>query len=214
MVLSASEQLAHVIELCLDRAEAVHADHSPEHRPTFLVVIDGPAGAGKTTLSHQLAPHLTWHDANGYRHEAVVVHLDDMYEGWEDGPAGGAECVGKQVIAPISAGKPGSYRRYDWAEGRFAERHEVAPVPFLVVEGSGAGAGLRHAPTQPAVLIWLDADDEERVNRVLARDGEHLRAELERWIEAERAHFTADGTRDRADVVLRRDATHGQWVPA
>src|SRR5262245_52752501 len=50
----------------------------------FLVVVDGPAGSGKTTLADQLAPRVG--DGSGGR--AQVVHMDDLYEGWAAGPDG------------------------------------------------------------------------------------------------------------------------------
>ncbi|MGO1280054.1 MAG: AAA family ATPase, partial [Cellulosimicrobium funkei] len=39
---------------------------------TRLVVVDGPAGSGKTTLAAQLEAALP----------AQVLHMDDLYEGW------------------------------------------------------------------------------------------------------------------------------------
>jgi len=212
MVLSKSDELANIIELCLTRSEEAHPDLPRSHRPPVVLAIDGPAGAGKTTLSHHLAPRLVWEDDSGYRREAAIVHLDDLYNGWADGPAGGARRVAEQVLKPLAKRKPGRYHRYDWTRGEFAEPHDVEPVPFLVVEGSGAGAGVAQVPQLAAVLVWLDADDDERIARVLARDGEDLREDLEQWIDAEHRHFAADGTRDRADVTLRRDTQRGQWV--
>jgi len=120
--------------------------------------------------------------------------------------------VAEQVLKPLAKRKPGRYHRYDWHRGEFAEAHEVEPTPYLIVEGSGAGAGVAQVPKLAAVLVWLDADDSERIARVLARDGEDLREDLAGWVEAERRHFAADGTRERADVILRRDTERGQWV--
>jgi len=212
MVLSKSHELADLVQLCLARSEEAHPDLPPRRRPPLVIAIDGPAGAGKTTLSHHLAPLLTWEDDSGYRREATIVHLDDLYDGWADGPAGGARRVADQVLKPLAKRKPGRYHRYDWHRGQFAEPHDVPAVPFLIVEGSGAGAGVAEAPKLPTVLVWLDADDPERIARVLARDGEDLREELEAWVAAEQAHFAADRTRQRADLVLRRDTQRGQWV--
>ena len=41
-----------------------------------------------------------------------------------------------------------------------------------------------------------------RLARGLARDGEALRDEWLRWAEREQAHFAADRTRERADVLV------------
>lgn len=213
MVLTQSEELAALVALCRARSEAANPEVPHHRRAPVVVAIDGPAGAGKTTLSQHLAPLLTWEDGDGYQRDAPVVHLDDLYAGWADGPSGGANRLAKNVLAPLAAGRPGRYRRYEWATDQFAEPHEVARAPYLIVEGSGSGAGAAQVPAMDSVLVWLDADDKDRVARVLARDGEHLRAELEDWMKAERQHFAADRTRDRADVVLRRDTNLGRWVP-
>ena len=43
-----------------------------------VIAIDGPAGAGKTTLAHEiflaLSPKMT----------VNVIHMDDLYDGWEN----------------------------------------------------------------------------------------------------------------------------------
>ena len=46
---------------------------------TKIVTIDGPAGSGKTTLADELSISLS--DGNG---PMSVVHLDELYEGWDD----------------------------------------------------------------------------------------------------------------------------------
>jgi len=46
---------------------------------TKIVTIDGPAGSGKTTLADELS--ISMSDANG---PMSVVHLDELYEGWDD----------------------------------------------------------------------------------------------------------------------------------
>jgi len=154
-----------------------------------LVVIDGPAGSGKTTLAAQLGAELS----------AQVIHMDDLYEGWTGMSAGVGRLV-EQVLAPLAAGRPGSYRRYDWTLGGFAELHEVPLAPFLVVEGCGAGA--RRVAPLTTLLVWVEADDELRLARGLARDGEDAREHWIGWMATEREVYAAEGTAQRADVVL------------
>lgn len=155
-----------------------------------LVVLDGPAGSGKTTLAAQLGVALG----------AQVVHLDDLYEGWEDGPDGGARRLRERVLEPLASGRPGRYDRYDWVEGRWAESHAVPPAPFLVVEGCGAGA--QAVDGFDRLLVWVEADDAERLRRGLERDGEHAREHWLRWMADEAAHYARERTRARADVLL------------
>lgn len=159
-------------------------------RRTRLVCVDGPAGSGKTTLATQLA----------LRFACQVVHLDDLYEGWEAGPDGGARRLGEWVLEPLEAGRPGRYLRYDWVRGEYAEAHGVEPAPVLVVEGCGAGA--RQVDGRAALRVWVEADDAVRLSRGLARDGSDAREHWLRWMADERTHYATERTRERADVRL------------
>ncbi|MEV0705904.1 AAA family ATPase [Saccharopolyspora sp. NPDC050389] len=154
-----------------------------------LVVVDGPAGSGKTTLAAQLAEALP----------AQVVHMDDLYEGWS-GMAGGVERLGAQVLDPLAAGRDGRYQRYDWHVGAFAEWHDVPRAPYLVVEGCGAGA--RRFADLTTFLVWVEAEDAERLTRGIERDGDDARSHWRAWMAAERAVYQAEGTARRADVRL------------
>lgn len=154
-----------------------------------LVCVDGPAGSGKTTLAAALAPLLG----------AQIIHMDDLYEGWS-GLEQGPERLLEWVLAPLAAGTPGRYRRYDWGLGRYVERHTVPLADFLVVEGVGA-ASLLTEPFAPFV-VWVEAPEDVRLARGIARDGAALEGEWRRWMVAEAEHHRANGTRERADVVL------------
>lgn len=157
-----------------------------------LVCVDGPAGSGKTTLAAQLADAL----------EAPVVHMDDLYEGWEAGPGGGAARLREWVLEPRGAGEPARYRRYDWVDGQWAEWHEVRTEVHLVVEGCGSAARQVDAFPGGVLRLWVEADDDERLRRGLARDGEAARDQWLRWMRDEAEHFARENTRERADVRL------------
>lgn len=154
-----------------------------------LVLVDGPAGSGKTTLAAQLGAALP----------AQVVHLDDLYEGWT-GLLAGVRRLEEDVLAPLAAGADGRYRRYDWHAGAYAETHEVPRAPALVVEGCGAGA--RRLAPLTTLLVWVEADDALRLERGLRRDGDAARDHWHAWMAQEREVYAAEATRERADVRL------------
>jgi hypothetical protein len=52
------------------------------------------------------------------------------------------------------------------------------------------------------VSVFVDAVVALRMRRGLERDGEDYRAQWQRWADQEGAVFTADATRQRADLVL------------
>ncbi len=162
---------------------------APRLGRTRLVVVDGPAGSGKTTLAGRLAAEL----------DAPVVHADDLLAGWGD-LEGWWERLHEQVLTPLAAGRPGRYRRYDWDAAAFAEWHEVAAADHLVVEGCGSA---RRAADEVAVVrVWVEAPDDVRLQRGLARDGEAMRPQWLAWMQGEADHFAAEATRDRADVLV------------
>lgn len=159
-----------------------------------LVCVDGPAGSGKTTLAAALGEGFEelGHGA------ARVVHMDDLYAGWSGLP--GIDAQLGDLLVPLGEGRPGSYRRYDWVEGRFAEQVVVPWAPLVVLEGVGAGAA-RFAPLV-TVLVWVEAPYDERRRRGLERDGEAFAPHWEQWARDEAELFTREQTRERADVVV------------
>jgi uridine kinase len=153
-----------------------------------LVCIDGPSGSGKTTLAARLAAALG---------DPPVLHMDDIYPGW-DGLAAAVPLLHDQVVAPLAAGRPACYRRYDWHRGEFAEVHDLGTPDVLIIEGAGCGA--RVIAERASLLLWIEAPRDERFRRGIARDGETYRPHWERWARQEAAHFAAESTACRADV--------------
>lgn len=181
---SPSEAAADVLRLLADRPATLGRGR--------LLCVDGPAGSGKTTLGRACAA------AYAGAGTARLVHMDDLYDGWS-----GLGSVAEQLttlLRPLAAGEPGHYRRYDWHAGAFAETVRVPPVDLLVVEGVGSGS--RPVADLCTLLVWVTAPSGLRLARGLERDGEHLRQEWERWRQDEEAHFAADGTPARADLVV------------
>ncbi|WP_346623434.1 ATP-binding protein [Blastococcus montanus] len=170
-------------------AERVRAA-GPRLGGTRLVCIDGPAGSGKTTLAARLADVLPG---------TTTIHMDDVYAGWT--LTGAASRLSAGVLRPLAEGRPGAYHRYDWVAGRFSPDPTPVPVPrVLVVEGCGSAS--RAVDPWAALRVWVEADASLRLARGLARDGAHLAGEWRRWQRTEAAHFAADRTRARADVVV------------
>lgn len=157
-----------------------------------LVCLDGPAGAGKTTLARRLAGRAARHGSTR------VVGMDDLYAGW-----GGLAAVGAQLdslLVPLASGSAGRYRRWDWHASSYVEEVVVEPVDLLVLEGVGSFAAA-HAALVTA-LVWVTAPREVRTARVLARDGELATPYLPAWQRDEDRHHAAQGTRARADLVV------------
>lgn len=153
-----------------------------------LVCVDGPAGAGKTTLAAELAA-LT---------PATAVHMDDLYEGWDGLPAIDAQLG--DLLEPLAARRPGSYRRWDWLAGGWAETVSVAPAELLILEGVGSGAAAySHLQT---VLVWVEAPYDLRMRRSIGRDGGAFAPYWEAWAKGEDDLFARELTKERADLTF------------
>lgn len=151
----------------------------------LVVLVDGRSGTGKTTIGSAMAGELG----------AQLVHLDDVYPGW-DGLRAAADAVVTDVL-----GAPSGHRRWDWAASAPADWVSLDPVAPVVVEGCGA---LSRASAPLASLgVWLVADDAVRKRRAIDRDGDVFAVEWDRWARQEDAFIAAEDPESLADVVLR-----------
>jgi uridine kinase len=171
------------------RIEALAA--RPE-RP-LVVAIDGPSGSGKTTLAAQLSAELG---------VVPVVHMDSIYPGW-DGLDEGSERLVSDVLEPLAAGKPAAVRRWNWDTNSDGRLEPVAAARIVIVEG--AGSATRAASTLVDLIVWVDADPDERWRRGIERDGDVFAPHWHRWATQERLSFEREATHDRADVVIFTD---------
>ncbi len=156
---------------------------------TRVVLIDGPAGSGKSTLGDRLGAELG----------AQVVHGDDIYEGW-DGLSTMWPILGHGILEPLSRHDHGAFGRWDWAAGRRAETISVPVADALVIEG--VGVGQRSAREFASLVAYVEAPWQVRIDRGVARDGEPMRAEWERWQSREEVFLADEGVRGAADVIV------------
>jgi len=170
-------------------AELVMAEE-PKLGNTRLVLIDGPSGAGKTTLAYALAGTMP----------AEIVHTDDLLDGWA-GQFTYWERLESQILQPIARGEPGHYQAYNWFEAKFDDEWTKVPVPeVLIVEG--VGAGREQGRDRASLVIFVNAPLAVREARSLARDGIEMQEHLRRWRRREALHFGADATVWCAGLVI------------
>jgi uridine kinase len=161
---------------------------------TRVVAIDGPGGSGKSTLAARLAGLL----------DAPVVHMDDIYPGW-DGLAAAAPLLREWVLEPLACGMLVRFQRYDWSLDTYRDWVEVPAAEVLVVEGCGSGS--RIVARFLTMLLWVEAPREVRFARGIERDGPAYRPLWERWARQEDVLFAEERTRERADYVIDAAST-------
>lgn len=174
--------------------------------PVRLVAVDGPSGSGKSTFAGRLAGAVRAAGAT-----AEVVNTDDLLDGWGDMLTFWPR-LERWVLEPLRAGRPGSYRRYDWHTCAF--RHAWQPVPVsdvLVLEGVTSARRVIRADL--TFLFWVTAPRDLRFARSLARDGEHTHDALLAWTRAEETHFAEDNTAAAADVCIHSEPSEQAFDP-
>lgn len=157
-----------------------------------IILIDGPAGSGKTTFAEKLKDKLN----------CQVVHLDSIYDGWDNALS---QTLCDKLVALVDSflkGKSHELETYNWQESRFDSTITIKPATNLIIEGVGAGqSAIRELA---ACLYWLEADPEIALKRVLERDASvpEIEVQMKRWRISEAKHFEAERTRDFADFII------------
>jgi uridine kinase len=164
----------------------------PEH--TVWVGIDGPGGAGKTTLAETIARRVA---------AVTVVHVDDFsgprLDEWD------WDRLREQLLGPLESGRPARYQVWDWDRDRGGSWVDVEPGGIVVVEGVSS---TRHEAGVPWDLtIWVETPAAERQARAIARDGaETWQTQwIGRWLVTENAYIERERPHERVDLVVRGD---------
>lgn len=162
------------------------------HQP--IIAIDGPAGAGKTTLAEHL------HSALSLRYRVTVIHMDSLYNGWSN------PFDRNLTDALLSAVKAHKNRgalilpHYDWHNNRYGVQQEIPPSDLLILEG--VGSLQRAIRPELTTSIWVDIDPLNGLERVISRDGDSISQEMQLWLKLQEQHFADEGSEKAADFVL------------
>ncbi len=162
--------------------------------PRPIIAIDGPAGAGKTTLAEHLRAALS------LKYKCATIHMDDLYNGW-DSPfdhhftdALTTACTSHQ------SSRQYSLAHFDWSKNEYGAALEMPQSELLILEGVGAS----HLLIRPHLTasIWIDIEPRDGMARVLTRDGEAITAQMEKWLSQQEELFRNQQSMSAADFVL------------
>lgn len=157
-----------------------------------LILIDGPAGSGKTTLAKQIAD----------RYSANLLHMDDFYLGWNEPLDSNLYDRVQQALNHLAnpVQNP-SFQVFNWVERTFQPRTQPSLGKVTVVEGVGS-FGLSQ-PTTSSLKIWISAESQTCYDRVLDRDGLDFAELIRQWQVHEKDYFERTNAAAKADLLLQ-----------
>ena len=182
----------HLLQRVLD---AVSEALPPDGVETRIIAIDGPGGAGKTTLAAWLAEKLG---------ATAVIHTDD-FASW-DNPLNWWPLLVEQALKPLAEGAVARYQPTVWA-GEKRTPVLIEPGGTVLLEGVTAA----RSAFRPylAYAIWVETDRAVRLQRGIDRDGENAREQWERWMADEDDYIARERPAEHVDLVLHGD--RGLW---
>ncbi|MCL2567874.1 MAG: uridine kinase [Oscillospiraceae bacterium] len=156
--------------------------------PKVLLAIDGPCASGKTTLTRALQQT---YDCNIFPMDHFFLPPTLRTEARLTEPGGNIdyERFQAEVLTPLTAGNPVTYRPYNCQISDFDSAITVPPKQLNIIEGTYS----LHPALADAyhLKLFLTTPKAEQLRRIAERDGEIL---LERfkteWIPLEKQYFS------------------------
>ena len=162
---------------------------------TKIVVIDGPAGSGKTTLAKSLSALLE---------NCPIIHMDEIYEGWENAltPKTSTDLV-DWVINPLLEDKSIEYIKYDWNLEQRIEKIVINNPKVIIIEGVGSSSS--EISEHACLKLWIEVNEETGINRVLDRDGRQIQEQMKKWQTQESKFFIENNSKENSDIWIDGD---------
>ena len=159
-----------------------------------IIAIDGPAGAGKTTLAEHLKAALS------LKYKTNVVHMDSLYNGWTFPFDHHLTDALEVAVTSHKRGDSLLLPQYDWANSRYGVAQEFPAAHLLILEG--VGSLQRAIRSEITASLWIEIDPIRGLERVIYRDGDSISQEMQRWLTLQEQHFKEEESEKAADFVL------------
>ena len=164
-----------------------------------ILAIDGPCTAGKTTLAAILQA----------RYNCAVLHMDEFFLRPSQRtperlaqPGGNVdyERFYEEVLLPLKAGKPFSYRPFSCAVQALSEPVSLPCSPLTVVEGTYSAHPYFQNPYD--LKVFLSIDPEIQRQRIGLREAWKQERFFREWIPMEQHYFESFSIRENSDLLL------------
>lgn len=160
---------------------------------TPIVLIDGRAGSGKSTLAALLQNDLFREGDSLPR----LIHMDDLYEGW-DGLQAGVDYLQRLILNPIASKRKAEWQEVDWSKNERGRWREFEGGTPLIIEGCGSISRL--AAEAASIKIWVEADDQTRYQRWIEREGND--EFFGKWAAQEVEFYSRERSSELADLTV------------
>jgi uridine kinase len=162
---------------------------------TKIIVIDGPAGSGKTTLAKSLS---------GLLENCPIIHMDEIYEGWENAlsPKTSQDLV-EWIINPLLESRSIEFVKYDWYLEKRIEKVVINLPKVLIIEGVGSSSF--EISKYASLKLWIEVTKETGINRVLTRDGQQIQEQMKKWQSQESKFFIENNSKENSDIWIDGD---------
>ena len=172
-----------------------------QSKPTPVVLIDGKAGSGKSTFARLLQDQVFQET----KLTPKVVHMDDLYPGWE-GLAQGSFYLVEQILKPIKLAGKAQWQRWDWTKDKRGGPDAgngwrvFDGENMLIVEGCGSVTA--HSAALADLTIWIESDRRTRKTRFEARDRGVFSNYWVSWSSQEDAFFPEHRSEQLCQIIV------------
>ena len=170
-----------------------------KEKEQVLIAIDGSCTSGKSTLAEILTEVF---DCNLFLMDDFFLRPEQRTSERLSQPGGNVEYerFREEVLLPLKAGKPFSYRPYDCSTGTLQDPVKVNPKRINIIEGSYSQHPWFEDPYD--LKIFLQISPAVRLGRIMQRPAFLQKRFLEEWIPMEQQYFEAFSICERADLAV------------